>query len=372
MGFASLDDLISEMTGAGKIFRADWNKLTHATTAQVAGEWYALAHALGNPTAAGLVSGTNLSFQACTDQTTGSILHNGIVTPDTKHIINASAFSAAATTMPAIFMLVDLLGFYPMTTVTATGNQATINSSAFTVAADILTHASMDIASISRVRLTTTGSLPTPLATVTDYYTVRQSATTSKLSTTLANAIAGVFVTGISGGSGTQTITVPLPRYTDGKGVQCFVTPTTVMGAATPNMLINYTNTTPTAGKTTPTTLPIGKTAAPIGLVTYSGTGTGKYGPFMPLAAGDAGILSVEQLNLSASYLSGALAWCLCKPLLTLPMTTVGIATERDLLNQVPSLPRIYDGACLTWLMYAGAATPVSSPFYGHLDFIWG
>jgi hypothetical protein len=24
------------------------------------------------------------------------------------------------------------------------------------------------------------------------------------------------------------------------------------------------------------------------------------------------------------------------------------------------------------WLMYAGAATPVASAFYGHLDFAWG
>lgn len=52
-------------------------------------------------------------------------------------------------------------------------------------------------------------------------------------------------------------------------------------------------------------------------------------------------------------------------------MTTDGVAAERDLLNQVPSLPKVYDGANLQWMLYAGAATPVSSPFYGHLDFAW-
>jgi hypothetical protein len=52
-------------------------------------------------------------------------------------------------------------------------------------------------------------------------------------------------------------------------------------------------------------------------------------------------------------------------------MTTIGVAAERDLLNQVPSLPQVYDGANLAWLMYAGAATPVNSAFYGHLDFGW-
>ena len=41
-------------------------------------------------------------------------------------------------------------------------------------------------------------------------------------------------------------------------------------------------------------------------------------------------------------------------------------------LPEMPSLPRVFDGACLTWLMYAGAATPVASAFYGHLDTAWG
>lgn len=68
---------------------------------------------------------------------------------------------------------------------------------------------------------------------------------------------------------------------------------------------------------------------------------------------------------------SGVMNLILVKPLLTLPMTTIGVAAERDLLNQVPSLPKVYDGANLQWMLYAGAATPVSSPFYGHLDFAW-
>ena len=92
----------------------------------------------------------------------------------------------------------------------------------------------------------------------------------------------------------------------------------------------------------------------------------------MPLAAGDSGIQSVQNFQLSASYVSGALNLVICRPLLTLPITTIGVASERDLLNQVPSLPRVYDGANLSWLMYAGANTPTNSAFYGHLDFAWG
>ena len=46
--------------------------------------------------------------------------------------------------------------------------------------------------------------------------------------------------------------------------------------------------------------------------------------------------------------------------------------TERDLLNQLPSLPKIDDGACLVWLYMAGGATAASTSFYGHTEEVWG
>ena len=58
--------------------------------------------------------------------------------------------------------------------------------------------------------------------------------------------------------------TVTIPRYTSGAGVQAFMwnTNTTAMGAATPNLSINYTNSAGTASRVTPAVLPVGKTAA--------------------------------------------------------------------------------------------------------------
>lgn len=296
MGFSSMDDFVNQITNNGKRWRADWNKATFTTTAHTAGLWYSLFRGGGNPTADTILgTGTNLAFQSLTDAIAGALQHGGNVSPATKHIVNASSFSAAATSMPAIFMLVDLLGFYNITSVTTTGAQ-TLNN------------------------------------------------------------------------------TVTLPRYTDGAGVQAFLTPSTVMGAATPNITLTYTNSDNTASRTTPSNpaLPQGNSAAAVTQIVHSGTGAGKFGPFIPLAAGDKGIRSVQSINLSASYLSGVLNLILCRPLLTLPMTTIGVAAERDLMNQVPSMPRVFDGACLAWLMYAGAATPVGSNFYGHLDFAWG
>jgi len=303
MGFSSLDDLIQEMTANGKTVRTDWTKNALPTTVQVAGMWHDLACGAGNPgsdTAYG--GGTNLAFQALDDTSTTSpgIPHGGNVSPDTKHIINASAFSAAATSVPAVFMLVDRLGFYPITTVTSTSNQ------------------------------------------------------------TLSN-----------------TVPFPSGRHSSGAGLRAYVvvssgSATTPMGAGTPNISMTYTNQAGTSGKVTPAVLPVGLTAAPKGTVPYSGTGAGKYGPFLPLAAGDSGIQSVQNFQLSATYTSGVLNLVICRPLLTLPLTTIGVAAERDLLNQVPSLPRVYDGANLSWLMYAGAATPVNTGYAGHLDFVWG
>lgn len=296
-GFTGQDDLINQVSTNGKFYRTDWQKSTFATTAHTAGLWYSLFRGGGNPPADTILgTGTNLAFQQLTDVTANAtgIRHGGDVGGGTgyKHLLNAAAQTASATTAPCVLMLVDLLGFYPVTTVTTTGAQ-TLNN------------------------------------------------------------------------------TVTLPRYTDGAGVQAFVTPSTVMGAATPNISIGYTNSASVAGKATPTTLPIGNTAAAVTSIVYSGTGAGKYGPFMPLAAGDAGIKSVQSINLSASYVSGVLNLVLCKPLLTLPITTLGVTAERDLVNQFASMPKVYDGACLAWLMLAGAATPVASPLSGHLEFGW-
>jgi hypothetical protein len=378
-GFTSLDDLISEMTASGKFWRADWNKLTHAVGTQAAGTWYALPHSTGNPGAMTLGAvGTNLAFHPAYDRIAGAIWHGGDVSPDQKHIVNASAFSSAATTMPAIFMLVDMIGWYPVTTTTTTGNQALINSKTFTATAatpTVLTFAATwDVQTGTPIRLTTSGTLPAGLSLATTYYVNRTGAGTGNVATSYANLAAASYVACSDTGSGTHTATLYIGdrQPSHGAGVKAFLTPSVALGAGTPNIQLTYTDASGNAGNTTPTTLPISNASAPIGQIEYSGTGAGKFGPFVPLAAGDAGIRLVEQFSYSATHTSGTTNVVLARPLLTLPMTTIGVAAERDLVNQLPSMPRVYDGACLVWLMYAGAATPVASAFYGHLDFAWG
>lgn len=380
-GFSSQDNFISNISSTGNFWRTDWNKNTFGTTAHTAGTWYLLSQTGGNPAASShLGTGTNLLYQPCYDlaSTSAGIPHNGFVAAagdGYKTIINASAFSAAATSMPAVLMLVDMLAYHPITSVTTTGAQTLITSNTFTASSSsglLLTYTN-DFDTYTKVRFTTTTTLPTGLSLDTDYWLVRVSATTARVATSLANAIAGTVVAYTDAGSGTHTMTVRHARYGDGAGVQTILVPSTVMGAGTPTCTLTYTNSDGTGSRTTPTTpaLPTLNTTSPVSQVSYSGTGAGKYGPFMPLANADKGVRVANSINFSATMTSGVQNLIYVKPLLTMPMTTIGVAAERDLLNQIPSLPRVYDGACLAWMMYAGAATPVNSAFYGHLDFGW-
>jgi len=131
MGFSSMDNFINAVSVNGQFYRADWNKNFLPTTAAVAGEWHCLARGAGLPGLGTIYNtGTNLAFQATSDNTAGAegIQHGGNVSPATKHIVNASAFTAAATTAPCVLMLIDLLGFYRVTTVTTTTAQTTNNT----------------------------------------------------------------------------------------------------------------------------------------------------------------------------------------------------------------------------------------------------
>jgi len=276
-GFSSLDDFVNQVTQLGRFRRIDWNKNFLPTTPATAGEWHCLARGAGNPTADSLYNtGTNLQFQSVFDitATAGAIPHGGNVGAagdGYKHLINASAFSASATTMPSVLMLVDLLAFHRVTTVTTATAQNTITSNTFTASSSsglLLTYTN-DFTNYQKVQFTTSGTLPTGLSLDTDYWLIRVSSTTSRVAASYADAIAGTAIAFTDAGTGTHTLTCRLPRYSDGEGVQTFFwnTNATALGAATPNLSIGYTNSAGTQSRATPTVLPIGKTAAANGLI---------------------------------------------------------------------------------------------------------
>lgn len=389
MGFSSQDQILASLSN-GQTFKTNWGKNFQPTTVGTGNEWYTMTRGGGNPPADTLYdTGTNLAFQAVKDTSTtaGSMQHGGNVQPTyQKFLLNASIVTAAPTVAPCTMALVDILGFYRVTTVTTTTAQATTNtlgqSDTFSADAgsDVCTYTSTvnipsNILVGTRVRLTTTTTLPAGLALATDYYLINTSTSTFKLATSYANAIAGTAINITDAGTGTHTISWLLPRYTNGAGVQAiFFNPAaTALGAATPNLSLGYTNSSQETGRATPTVLPIGKTGASNNLILYTGaTGVGKYNYTMPLQSSDAGIAQINTIQNSTSYVSGTYSVALVKEIARLPVSTQGLATERNLLFEMPSMPRIYDGSALHWLHGASVPTPINSAFSGHLDFVWG
>lgn len=387
-GFQSHDQVIAALSN-GQSFNTVWGKNFNPTAAAVANEYHTLFRGAGNPPADALFNtGSTLVFQAVEDSTAsaGTLQHGRNVQASNyqKHLLSGSAVSAAATVVPGFLILVDVVGFYRKTPITSTAADATTNTlgrtATFTAGVDdILTYTSTtslpsNLLTGTRVRVSTTTTLPAGLAAATDYYLIRLSNTTCSLATTYANAVAGTAIDITSTGTGTHTISWLLPRYTNGAGVQAiyFANNATPVGAATPNLSLGYTNSSQVASRATPTVLPIGKSAASNSHILYTGaTGTGKYNYTMPLQAGDNGIAEINTIQNSVSYVSGEYSVAMLKEIARFPLSTLGLAAERNFLFELPSLPRIYDGAALYWLWGSGVATPASSAFSGNLLFTW-
>lgn len=199
--------------------------------------------------------------------------------------------------------------------------------------------------------------------------------------TSIATGVPGVlmlldvqgYYPGISMNSATSQTLVGTPtlRYTNGVGCRMFLATTATTGATAHNLSVSYTNTAPTSGRTLPVTVSCTASAI-VPHITHSGIASNNYGPFLPMAGGDLGVSSVQSVQLSAASGSGTAALVIAKPLLSIPITTAGVMSERDLLNQLPSLPQVKDGACLTWIYFAGAATAANTNFYGSTEVVWG
>ena len=385
MGFNSQDDLIAEIT-SGKYLRRDIAKLT--TPVHTAGGWHSTAGLAGNPNATTYPSAQDLVFQSCSelggDAASASlfgIAHGGNVTPDTKHVLNVGAMMVAAAGAPWQAKLVDLQGYYRMATtnVTGTGSRTLINSNTFTASSSsglLLTYTN-DFNTFTKVRFTTTTTLPTGLSLATDYWLVRVSATTCRVATSLSNAIAGTVIAYTDAGTGTHTMTVQMPRAQDGVGCEAFFAVQTAPTAGGPNLSASsYTNPAGTAGRAFQGSVTLGAAAdAYAGRILHSGNAAGRYGPFLPKQGGDTGIKSIESFTWSGGTAytgTGVVALCIAKPILDIALPVTGMWSERDLVNQLPSLPQIQDGACLVWLLFGTGATTTASPFNSTLDFGWG
>ncbi len=292
MAIGSLDQLTAAIS-AGKLNRYQWNKITGGS-AYTAGRWYDTSLLAGSPIA-NAWAGTALNWRAC-DEATGNgtqifgMPHGGSVSADIKHLLNAEAWTTAATGVPSTLMLVDLEGYWP---------------------------------GISN-------------------------------NTTSAQTLVGT----------------PSPRHTNGAGLRLYWVQTAVAGATAQNIALSYTDQDGNTGNTLPVT--VAMTASGIvGHISHSGTAANNYGPFLPLANGDSGVRNVASVTFSAAN-TGTGALCLARPLAQITLSVTGLMTEKDFLNQIPSLPRVRDGACLVWLVGAGAAMAASTTLAGGIETVWG
>ena len=373
MTILSADQLISALT-AGNFYRSDYNKL-NSSGAQVVGQWYDLAQGTGNPACNAVIgSSANLAHQAISETTTTTATTAALSGNFATTVFTDTTHSTGRFTVGMLLTGSGVpAGTYIVSLGTGTGanNGGTYNLS-------------NTPGTISNVTVTGTagtsgiphgGNVSTAVKNLLNANVYSGAASTAPNIFMLYDLIATYTITSTTT-TGAQSLTgqTAWPRYASGVGVRAILTPTIVMGVGTPTVQLSYTNPASVSGQLTPTapSLPIINTTSPVGSIMYAGTGVGKFGPFIPLAAGDTGIKSVESINFSATMTSGVCVLSIVKPICTIPLTTAGVAGERDLVNQIPSMPVIPDGACLNWMMYAGVATPAVTPFFGNLDFAWG
>lgn len=384
MGFSSHDDLINKISTLGQYLRRDGSKLTSPVA--TAGGWHNTISYAGNPVAT-TAAGTSLLWKNC-DEFTGEgtnmigIQNGGAVGPSsTKHVLNVGVNIVAAAGAPWQAKLVDLQGFYYLSgaDVTGTGSRTLINANTFTASSSsglLLTYTN-DFISGTKVRFTTTTTLPTGLSLNTDYWLVRVTSTTARVATSYANYVAGTVIAFTDAGTGTHTLTIQMPRYAFGVGCQAFWSVITAPTGGGPTLSASsYTNSTPTAGRAFTGSVVMNAAAnAYASRIIHSGNAAGNYGPFLPLAGSDTGVASIQSFTFSAGTAytgSGVLALCIARPILDISIPVTGMWSERDLVNQLPSLPQIQDGACLVWLLFGTGATTNASPINFAIDFAFG
>jgi hypothetical protein len=190
----------------------------------------------------------------------------------------------------------------------------------------------------------------------------------AKLTTTNVSVVGAKVITMTAIGSSASTY----DRYPTGDGLRIAVAAIGAMGANAPTMQVNYLN---TAGAAKATLAGCVSTAsAASGTILNSGNAANKYGPFLPLAAGDTGVSDLVNLTWGGTaHASGSVAVLLCKPLgQPIPIPQTGLYNVFDYVNTLPSLPRLRNGANLTALVYNTAATTSGGTFFASLDYAWG
>ena len=144
-----------------------------------------------------------------------------------------------------------------------------------------------------------------------------------------------------------------LPRYTDGEGVYIMPDVTAAFAAAVRTLTVSYTDQNGNAG-VTPSVNTIA--SCPQSKILHTPA------PFLPLAALDRGVKSIQSLTFGAPPGAGTVALLLVKLLASIPIVSGSFLGEGDFVNLQPMLPKLEDDACISFLfMPSTTNTPVLS-----------
>lgn len=162
--------------------------------------------------------------------------------------------------------------------------------------------------------------------------------------------------------------TATLPRYTDGVGVMAFAEVAgTLLGAAAPVLTIAYTCAADSARSGTLTA-----PAASLPLSALFATSSSHWLPFPTATPPVTGVKAIGSYTV-ATTTTGGVALVLVKPLAApMPILALNVASERDYLVQLPSLPRIYDGACLGYVVMVGGIMIAAASLCGCIEMGYG
>jgi hypothetical protein len=159
-----------------------------------------------------------------------------------------------------------------------------------------------------------------------------------------------------------------LPRYTSGAGVQLMLVCTTPM-TASGDIQINVT-TADDVDVTLTTSTTVSGTVGVVVNTAASNTAISSTA-FVPLGP-HRGIKRVNWITNQAA-LGGFYCAALVKPLTSMMLREPLTMTEQSLVMHKASLPRVFDGAYINFLLQASAAgTGNPGAIRGEFDFIWG
>lgn len=363
MGFSTYDDLINEITTNGKF--QEWSGFKYGPAAEAAGVWTRLWASAGMPGVAAAGTASNASEQNLLIVVTGGD-HTGAgsnikltITSNTVLAVNDtinvggitgtgtfgtdanSATGAGATnsqfTISAVnsATVIELAGTSAGSGVWSAGG-IVYKTATYT---NTLVNAGMGFADVS----SDTRHLLTFGATATQDCVVM-----------LYDRLVSVQGLNIASTTAMNFVTPPLPRYsgTASAGVEAWLEWSVAGATTTPTFTLgSYTDNDGNTGQTSGLVSPA--IASPVVQSVFP----------IALAAGDKGIRAAAQLTMGTASTSAVGTLSLIKPLAYLPLQS-NQWNEQDFVLQLSSLPRIYDGACLSLQFLASITTAANYNYH--------